>query len=108
MGFPPPSRAAALQSGRTVEAEVITVTADGFEPAEITRPAGRFLLVVENRSGVESITFHISDEAGELLKQVALPAEKPDWAEELDLPAGRYRLAEAGHPDWSCLITVTE
>ena len=31
-----------------IEAEVITVLSSGFHPTEITRPAGKFLLAVEN------------------------------------------------------------
>jgi len=34
-----------------VEAEVVTATPTGFEPGKITRPAGRFLLAVDNASG---------------------------------------------------------
>jgi len=34
------------------EAELITITPHGFEPREIMRPQGRFLLMIDNRSGV--------------------------------------------------------
>jgi hypothetical protein len=35
------------------QAELITTTPAGFEPTEITRPHGRFLLAIDNRSGLE-------------------------------------------------------
>src|SRR6266508_4488481 len=40
------------QIGR-IESELITITPRGFEPKEITRPTGEFLLVINNRSGLE-------------------------------------------------------
>src|ERR1044071_9369456 len=41
------------QRHRTIadfESELITITSHGFEPHEISRPSGRFLLMVDNRS----------------------------------------------------------
>ena len=49
------------QSPQTpLQAELITVTPAGFEPAEITRPQGRFLLAIDNRSGLDEIDFHLA------------------------------------------------
>src|SRR5258707_9850968 len=36
-----------------IEVELITVRPTGFEPKEITRPPGRFLLGVDNKSGLD-------------------------------------------------------
>jgi len=36
-----------------VQAELITVTPTGFEPSELTRPKGRFLLAIDNQSGLD-------------------------------------------------------
>src|SRR5690349_7111127 len=47
-----------------IEAEVITILPSGFQPAQITRPAGKFLLAVENRSGLKSIDFQLDAQSG--------------------------------------------
>jgi hypothetical protein len=94
------------QQGSTVQAEIITITRRGFEPAEITRAAGRFILMVENRSGLEEVTFRLDQENGSRVYEVALPQEKPDWSEVVDLQPGVYVLTEANHADWLARITI--
>jgi hypothetical protein len=89
------------------ESELITVTPHGFEPREISRPRGRFLLMIDNRSGLAEFSPRLSREAGPTLTNINLPREEPDWSELLNLPPGRYLLTEANHPRWSCLITIT-
>src|ERR1044071_5780943 len=51
-----------VQRTERPEVEIITITADGFEPQEIVRPAGRFLLSVTNRSGLDSLNFRLESE----------------------------------------------
>jgi len=55
------------QTSQRIEAELITLTPDGFEPAEIKRSQGRFLLALDNRSGVREITLRLDREAGNRL-----------------------------------------
>jgi len=90
------------------EAELITITPHGFEPREITRPEGRFLLMVDNRSGVAATALALTSEGGLRTREMRVPREEPNWSEALELPAGRYVLTEADHPRWSCRITITE
>ncbi len=94
------------KSGRSVETELITLRRNGFEPSEIKRPAGQFILMVENRGG-GAANLRLLREAGERLHEVRSTREQPDWNELEDLPPGRYVLTEADHPSWSCRITVT-
>jgi len=89
------------------QTELITVTPTGFEPAEITRPAGRFILSVENRSGLEEVTLVLRDATGRELLREHVPNERLDWSGALDLPAGAYLLSEEGHPGWACTLTLT-
>src|SRR5712692_8736316 len=42
-----------------LEVEVVTVSPHGFEPKQIRRPAGPFILLIENRSGLNSIALHL-------------------------------------------------
>lgn len=94
------------KAGRAVETELIALRPTGFEPAEITRPAGEFILMVENRTG-GSVSLRFSRATGERLHEVRASREEPDWNELEDLAPGRYLLAEADHPEWSCRVTVT-
>ena len=104
--FPSPAGSTTQQS-ENVEAEVITIRPTGFEPQEITRPKGLFLLAVENRSGLQTIQLRLDREAGARIRDPQFPRNKHDWKDRLDLPPGRYILSEAYHPLWSCVLTVT-
>ncbi len=91
-----------------MESELITVTPHGFEPREITRPKGAFLLLIDNRSGrAQASTPRLSQEVGPQLREMNVPREQPNWSDLLDLQPGSYVLTEASHPAWSCHITIT-
>jgi hypothetical protein len=87
---------------------LITLRPDGFEPAEINVAKGSLVIVVENRTGLDSITLNLGQVAGARLKEVLLPLSKPDWNESFVLSSGRYALTEASHPDWVCYISVAD
>ena len=91
-----------------LESELITITRRGFEPREINRPASRFLLMLENRSELAAISLQLKREDGEVIREVRLTREEPDWNAVLALSAGRYLLTEARHPRWVCRITITQ
>jgi hypothetical protein len=90
-----------------VETEIVTIRLDGFEPKQISRPQGKFILVVDNRSGVDAVSLSLSVDSGQLLHQVTVPKETLDWAQGLDLPPGRYLLRETNTADWVCELTIT-
>jgi hypothetical protein len=46
------------------DAEHITLRATGFEPSELSRPAGRFLLSVDNRAEIGELQFRLLRENG--------------------------------------------
>lgn len=91
----------------SIEAELITIRPTGFEPAEITRAGGRFVLAVDNRSGFEEVDLQLNRETGSRVREALVHRKQLDWSEFVDLPPGRYVLKEVNHPDWLCLITVT-
>jgi hypothetical protein len=105
---PRPSENASRGSDKTalVETELITITTRGVEPAEISRPAGRFILMVDNRSG-EEMQFRIARETGESLHDIRSSREERDWSELMDLKPGKYVLTERDRPDLTCSITIT-
>lgn len=90
-----------------MQVELMTVRRHGFEPAEITRPRGQFLLAVDNRSGLEEVNLRIIREAGNGVREIKVNRRNPDWRGLVNLPPGSYRMTEADHPDWSCRITIT-
>ena len=87
--------------------EVLTLTPNGFEPGEISRPRGPFILRVANRTGLAELDLRLSREAGGAERPIRVRRSRPDRNEELDLEPGRYVLSEAGRPDWACRITIT-
>lgn len=89
-----------------IEGEIIGITPHGFEPTEITRPAGAFLVVVDNHSGVPAITLLLNGDVGLPLRNVLVRREKRNWSDVVDLPRGNYTLREAAHPGWVCHITI--
>jgi hypothetical protein len=97
------------QPRSTLEAELVTIRPAGFEPADITRSKGLFLLAIENRSGIDGINVRLDKEAGSRLRQIPMSRLKQNlnWSEGLDLPPGSYILSEADHPEWICRITIT-
>ena len=84
----------------------LTLRAEGFAPDALTRPAGRFRLSVDNRSGVEEITLRLNREDGTLVREMFIRRGTVDWSEVIDLAAGVYVLSEVSHPAWVCRITA--
>src|SRR5262249_1746317 len=97
--------------GERPEVRLITLTPDGYIPSEITRPKGKFLLVVDDRSGLpetsQKLERLIGEGNGEKLKEAKIKRTQTLWTEEQDLPPGEYLLTEAKHPSWKLKITVT-
>ena len=98
-----------LPQQRRLEAERITLRPAGFEPAIITRPAGRFLLAINDRSGDSDTQITFARETGERLQTIRMrdTARKYEWRKVIDLPPGRYVVYEANHPEWTCSIVLT-
>ena len=89
-----------------MESELITITPHGFEPQEITRPAGAFLLFIEDRSGFKRISPQITRLAGLRVLNLTISREQPDWSDVLNLQPGVYLLTDSDHPTWLCRVTI--
>jgi len=87
---------------------LITLKSDGFDPSEIRPQTGRFLLSIDNRSGVAELVLKLSRADGTLLKELRVSGVGGDWNEAFDLPPGTYRLVEATHSNWICVIIVPQ
>jgi hypothetical protein len=93
-----------------LESEHVTIRPTGFEPTEIARPAGRILLAVNDRSGLDSLDLRLDIETVHRLFEVRVPRDtngRHEWRQVVTLVPGHYVLTEANHPDWVCRITVT-
>lgn len=90
-----------------MESELITITPHGFEPQEITRPAGSFLLFIEDRSGFEQVSPQVSRLAGLRVFSLTISREQPDWSDVLNLQPGVYMVSDPDHPTWLCRVTIT-
>lgn len=88
------------------EGELVTLRPAGFEPAEITRPKGPFVLMVDDRSGLEKSSLRLTRENGDELQQLKTDRGKNEWHSVLDLTPGEYVLVESNHPEWSFRLTV--
>ena len=93
------------QEPRDLTALVFAVRATGFDPDEFTVSAGRYLIVVQNRSGRRDLIFRLDRENGERLHEVR-PVGR-NWQRQFQLQPGKYVLSEAEHPEWRCEINVT-
>ena len=104
-----PSEAATMaQSSPTpVQAELITITSTGFEPAELTRPKGRFLLAIDNRSGLDEVEFYFERETGGRVNVPLSRRGKLAWREIVDLSPGTYILRATNDESWRCRLTIT-
>ena len=89
-----------------VETELITLQQTGFEPNEIKRPQGVFILGVDNRTGLEAIDLRLVRADGQRLNILQTRKRKLSWREVVDLAPGQYLLSEANHPDWTCSVVI--
>jgi hypothetical protein len=94
-----------LSSQDPVEVSLILST-NGFDPSDITIGSGRFLLSLDNRSGVQDLVLRLSKADGTVLRDLRVPGVGGDWSEMFDLPAGSYTLSVADHSTWVCQLVV--
>lgn len=94
------------QKSNQVEAEIVTITPTGFEPATIRRPQGRFLLAVDNRSGLSEVPLYWERETGTRLNSTPTRTGKLRWRDIIDFPPGTYILRAANDDSWRCRITL--
>ena len=104
-----PSEAATLVQDpqAPVQAELITITPTGFEPSEITRRRGRFLLAIDNQSGLDDVEFYFERETGGRVNVPLSRRGKLAWREIIDLTPGTYILRATNDESWRCRITIT-
>ncbi|SRR6266571_2567456 len=91
----------------TIDTELITLRRTGFEPAEVTRAKGPFLLSIDNKSELGEMNFRFLRENGSNERELRHKNDKFHLRQVVDLQPGRYTLSEANHPEWTCRISIT-
>ena len=91
-----------------IEEVSLTLKPEGFQPREIRPQGRRFLLSVDNRSGIKELVFRLSRNNGAVLREIRVVGDGGDWSELFDLDQGSYRFSEVAHPAWSCTVVIQE
>jgi hypothetical protein len=104
-----PTEAAALDQGpqAPIQAELLTITPTGFEPSELSRPRGKFLLAIDNRSGLDEVEFYFERETGGRVDVPLSRRGKLAWRDIIDLTPGTYILRATNDQSWRCRLTIT-
>jgi hypothetical protein len=105
----PPAKPVVQGSAEDIGVELLTVYTWGFDPREITRPVGRFYILLQNRSMLNNLDVRLNDLSGanSLVKQVEMLRGKTRQYDLYDLPPGEYILSESANPSWTCKVTIT-
>ena len=90
------------------EVELVTILPYGFDPPKISRPNGHFIVVMDNRSGLDGLSLTLTAEStpSVVLLSKQLTLSELDGYNSLDLSPGHYALREANHPEWSCVVEI--
>jgi hypothetical protein len=91
----------------SIKVETLTLRPTGFEPGELTRPAGTFLLAIENHSRFVDAAFELVREDGHKLHEMKGSKGQIRYRKLIDLPPGHYLLKEVNHPEWTCEIVLS-
>ena len=83
----------------------LQVNPSGFEPAETIAPRGKFLILLQNRTGNRDLSFYLIRENQQRLAESG--SQKRDWKAQLELGPGTYIVGETSHPEWQSVIRVT-
>jgi hypothetical protein len=100
-------RSQPIDRDRVIQGESVTFTGRGFEPAEITRGPGKFVLNINNSTGSTEVSFWLTREGGSPVREARIEKGKLSWRQILNLPPGRYSLAESSRPERVCRIVIT-
>lgn len=89
-----------------LEVELITLRSSGFEPAELARSKGPFVLFVDDRSGRDGSSLTLQRVRGEHLRDVNTSRMKSEWHGVINLPPGDYVLTDTASPERNCQIRI--
>ena len=88
------------------EIELITLRPAGFEPAQVTRPKGSFVLFIDDRSGRENSSLIFQPVNGGQRRAIGLERKRSEWNDVVDLTPGTYVLQDVNSSELRCQITI--
>ena len=83
----------------------LQVSPSGFQPSETTARPGKFLILVQNRSGQRGLSFYLIRDNQQRLGNSE--SDKRDWKAQIQLGPGTYIVGEKSHPEWQSILRVT-
>jgi len=95
------------EGGEKVKAVVFNLRPEGFEPAEVMLAAGEYLLVFNNRTGLDEFALRMEREGHGTMREAHPHKLKREWRQLLRLTPGTYVVTELNHPEWTLRVTVT-
>jgi len=104
----PPFAAAQVGASPRIKAVYLRITPLGIEPAELTLPAGRYLVAIDNDSGFNAVDVKIDKEGGPRLASAQLPSGRRKWREFVDFTPGGHVLADPNEAKRVCRLTITD
>jgi hypothetical protein len=104
--LPAGSQSGVAKSDKKLVVETFTLRPDGFDPEKITRAKGAFFIFIENRSGLDDLTFQFDRTVGNKQKELETGARRNHWKGVVDLTPGTYTLTEARHPEFKLTLTI--
>lgn len=90
-----------------IKAVYFRITPLGIEPADLTLPAGRYLVAIDNDSGFNAVDVKIDKEGGSRLGNAQLPSGRRKWREFVDFTPGRHVLTDPTDTKRVCRLTIT-
>lgn len=88
-----------------IQVETFRLGFNGFEPKEITRRPGPFVLGIDNYNS-RNASFELVRDDGNTAHKINWPTGQTRYRKLLHLPPGDYLLREVNHPDWTAQITI--
>jgi hypothetical protein len=89
-----------------LEVLAVALHPDGFHPREVKLRRGKFLLAVDDRSGLDEIDIRVEIHQGASLASARVSHRVNHWHAVADLAPGTYVLRETSQKDWVCRITI--
>jgi hypothetical protein len=102
-----PTSGPTISADEKLETATLMLTPDGFEPDELTMPAGKLLLVLNKRIGPRDAEFELRvADHGNVVYRVRMPENTLNWSEIIELHPGNYTLSVVDNPQWVCRIKI--
>jgi len=97
--------AGSSQGGQSMEVIVVSLTPEGFVPREVYFPRKRFVLAINNRTGLNETALDLFWEKTNKVQGKKLGRETMSLQWELELQQGDYELHDTNHSNWVLTLT---